>query len=759
MSGKARQNRKSTRRQKSRARNTSRSKETSPRKANKSNWQELAESRAAGELLRKYAQLQLDFDQRDFAAVRQAAQELLDNPETPGHLDLAEIYLLKGMAEYESHDLSSAKSSLELAIGERPDYATPYIELSRCCHARGDVEGERRVLTDGLIRCAEKTELQMLAEKFLGDETISLCMIVKNEEEFLPRCLASVTDVVDEIIVVDTGSEDRTVEIAESFGAKIYHHPWQNSFSLHRNQSLEYATCDWVLILDADEELERVDIEKLKTATRIPDINVVSVSVLNKNLKTGELTSFLPSMRLWRRRLGCHYESIVHNELRIPDTEPVLRADVRVYHYGYSLDWDKQKQKVERTRALLEQQLAADPDNAFANFNYAQLLRGESQRPDETTCNLILEHAGRAVDNTDPQTRTQRYLHVSALEQMSAAYFYLQRFADAERCLRRALDIDPDYIDARYDLGHIFAARGDLEQAIAAYTDYIDFANNFQRADEADSYILQHTNRQPEAYYALGLISERKGDAQAALHHFSKVLEYKDDHLDLHEHLARLYLNLGQFGEARSHVERSLTAEPGNFAARYLKAEIELRSGEYNRAESLLLELLQAQPENPRLLNDLGNCFLKQQDFEKAERYYDQALVADPHFAVAMRNLGICLIHQERHREALGYFNRYLKLQPEDHQILTLAGRICAASGDQRQAINLYERALRLEPDSAETLTAVADSYCELGHLESAYLGYQRALTLEPQCERARQMIAELKQLSEQAQEMEEARG
>ncbi len=90
----------------------------------------------------------------------------------------------------------------------------------------------------------------------MREPLISLCMIVKNEEKNLPRCLESVRGLVDEIVVLDTGSEDNTVSVAESFGAKVYHMPWPGSFSAARNESLKKAGGNWILYLDADEALD-----------------------------------------------------------------------------------------------------------------------------------------------------------------------------------------------------------------------------------------------------------------------------------------------------------------------------------------------------------------------------------------------------------------------------------------------------------------------------------------------------------------------
>src|SRR5438132_13758737 len=87
----------------------------------------------------------------------------------------------------------------------------------------------------------------------------SLCMIVRNEEQNLAACLESVADLMDEIVVVDTGSNDRTGDVARRFGARVFDFPWVDSFAAARNESLRRATGDWIFWLDADERINAPD--------------------------------------------------------------------------------------------------------------------------------------------------------------------------------------------------------------------------------------------------------------------------------------------------------------------------------------------------------------------------------------------------------------------------------------------------------------------------------------------------------------------
>ncbi len=190
--------------------------------------------------------------------------------------------------------------------------------------------------------------------------SISLCMIVKNEEQNLPRCLESVAGLVDEIIIVDTGSTDRTVEIAKSYGANVFFHPWEGSFSKARNYSLKYATCEWILYLDADEELRNGDSSVLKNIARNNGYSVVSFIIQNR-YNDSKLEGYARMVRFFKNFSGIYYEGIVHNTIIY--SGKCLNSSVTVIHHGYNLSEEKMNEKFIRTSTLLKRQIESDPYN------------------------------------------------------------------------------------------------------------------------------------------------------------------------------------------------------------------------------------------------------------------------------------------------------------------------------------------------------------------------------------------------------------
>ena len=144
-------------------------------------------------------------------------------------------------------------------------------------------------------------------------QTISLCMITLNEEAFLETSLSNVKDYVDEIIIVDGGSTDRTIEIAKSFNAKIIHSKWDNDFAKQRNVSLVNATQDWIFLIDADEIYEQIVLDNLQLFTN-NNIGIDIFAFPRKNYIDGKLTDAYPDkqFRLIKNGLGIEYVNKVH---------------------------------------------------------------------------------------------------------------------------------------------------------------------------------------------------------------------------------------------------------------------------------------------------------------------------------------------------------------------------------------------------------------------------------------------------------------
>ena len=224
--------------------------------------------------------------------------------------------------------------------------------------------------------------------------TLSLCLIVKNEEEYLPRCLESVNGIADEIIIVDTGSRDATIEIAKRFGARIIHHKWQDDFAEARNVSLEAASCEWVLVLDADEELPQETRARIKSFINISDVQADGVEILVRSELPAEDAAHYDEskiVRLFRRRIEYRYVMPIHEQIRGAIENAggkIVASDLVIMHHGYARrkvqgkagDVSSGESRADRNLRMLYRAISLYPHDPYFHYQTGATLMSIGKR-------------------------------------------------------------------------------------------------------------------------------------------------------------------------------------------------------------------------------------------------------------------------------------------------------------------------------------------------------------------------------------------
>jgi tetratricopeptide (TPR) repeat protein len=298
--------------------------------------------------------------------------------------------------------------------------------------------------------------------------------MVKNEEEMLPRCLESIREAADEIVVVDTGSSDRTVDIARGYGAEIHLHPWENYFSKHRNQSLSYAKGSWILVVDADEELFPEDAARIRDVTGETSADYLLLQCYDMD-RSGSVRGVFNQIRLFRNRMGIHYEGRIHNRLRVAGRGEFTRLKFR--HHGYDLAPEKMEEKHRRTVSLLLETLREEPDNALCRMQLSTsyALHGDFEK--------AIDEGMRAIRLV--QTRGDRDPHfATAFFNVAHGHFMLGRPDQAENaCLAGLRHFDLD-LNAYHFLAALCLQRQEWKKCREAALKFLEARSLFEAEPE-----------------------------------------------------------------------------------------------------------------------------------------------------------------------------------------------------------------------------------------------------------------------------------
>lgn len=287
---------------------------------------------------------------------------------------------------------------------------------------------------------------------------ISVCMIVKNEERCLDDCLQSVASYADEIVIVDTGSSDNTIEIAKTYNARVYQVEWKQDFGWARNQSLQYATGDWILVLDADECVMGWD-ENIKEILQHTKFHAMSCEMIQK--KEGEETRHHVT-RLFRNHIGIRYQGKIHeqltkNEMLLGQNE-IGNIALKVLHSGYRTDIMQIKEKDERNLSLLLQEVKDRPKDKLVHFHLAnQYVRVKDYMN-------AMYHYKIATEN-----KQNKEIFKHAILKMIWCLHELERFSEMFTLFEEGKKMFPHYTDIYYAQAEILDVFGHEEEAILLY--------------------------------------------------------------------------------------------------------------------------------------------------------------------------------------------------------------------------------------------------------------------------------------------------
>jgi tetratricopeptide (TPR) repeat protein len=519
-----------------------------------------------------------------FAAVAAAGVEVLEaEPREPALLTLT------GVAFYEAGALAPARRLFEAALRLDDGLVAVARNLEECERRRRAGFAPPAAVAGALRELAPRAERLAAAARPVPGLTLSLCMIVRDEEAMLGRCLAAVRDAVDELVVVDTGSQDRTVEIAEGFGARILHHAWTGDFAAARNVAFDAATGDWLLYLDADEVLVAGDAPRLRALTQRTWREAFFLVETNHTGDLEDGTAVVhDALRVFRNRPEHRFEGRIHEQIahRLPSLpERLEKTAIRVEHFGYLGTVREAKDKSARNLELLERQVADGVDTPFLHFNLGSELTatGEHER--------ALEHLRRAWEevSADPALRTYGYAP-SLAARFVRALRSTGRLDEVGPAADRALAIFPGLTDVVLEAGHAAHTAGDRAEARRRFEDCLamgDAPSSMSAVVGCGTFF---------ALAALATLEREEGDLEAAEALLRRGVAEHPAFLGMVEPLAAVLLARGAAPADAAAEVLGLLGEAVTPGARFLLAVPLFEAGAVVEAEGLLRAVLAAKP-------------------------------------------------------------------------------------------------------------------------------------------------------------------
>lgn len=693
--------------------------------------------------------------------------DALDTPRvasepTPAQIERALALCYEGKTLFHSGQLPQAIAKFRQAVSLVPQIKNAHYMLAECYWRSGEIEKAKaaaqaelryhpdnpnaRDLLTGLHSAPEGPRLTVA---YFGEQepphswpSVSLCMIVKNEEAYLADCLTSVKDLVSEIIIVDTGSTDRTVEIARSFGARVEYFTWINDFAAARNESIKYATGDWIFWMDADDRVSPQALAQIKHALVSGLADAYDCLVVSPITHSGRSSLITTNhIRLFRNHLGLRFDDAIHESIYsslMRQGRTLAYTNITIDHLGYAVNEQAIQEKARRNETILLDRLERDPNNLVWRYH---LGVGKYIREDWEGA---IEQLERVVADPPYVMHKDRDLY-QAHVLIATAYTCLNQYDAAQRAFERAASLFPKRRHLWTTIGIFHLVAGQPELAVQ------DLERAKSLSPDSDRYGNAWTpGRLEETLGQAYLLLDNVAAARQA--YFDKLTAIKASRAPIPPETwqrAHSLFDTGQFDQLIEELEPLAQADP---AALRLLARAGVRGEQWERTCAWLQQAIALSEAQPREWADLGGYLMKAGRVSHAKRVGQLALTkahtADEQ-AAAHNLLGIIAVHHGETAQAVSHFVQALLTDPSHHSAYT---NLCAVSEQlgmaawqvmRQEAQRLigqkeYSQALAVlnlvfdhTRDDSQSFKLAALALMELGHEEQAFACWQTAQQLE----------------------------
>jgi tetratricopeptide (TPR) repeat protein len=537
--------------------------------------------------------------------------------------------------------------------------------------------------------------------------SISVCMIVKDEEQFLEKCLQSVKDVADEIIIIDTGSRDNTVNIATRYTDRVYYHPWKDSFSEARNHFFDYAKCDWIFQIDADEELVKQDVPVLLKSVKNRDVDAVLVQIIS-HLDNRQFETRHNVIRIFRNNGTIHYEGRIHERI-VGFNRPKIYP-IHLIHHGYDLDdQNLSENKHQKRISLLKMDIEESPDNPLP-YHYLSCCYLSQKLFDET-----LDVSVKAISLSNKK-KDKDPIYLWSRYNAAVSYYKLKDFKNAESIALSAIAIDKRHIDSYFILTLTNFDQGKWFDVIKYGNEYLFLSVKIKKTPEYFDVIVNNSlNQSWKILLLMGISYYQTENIKEAEQSFRAALSHASDPFNVLKAIGIYYYNKALFPKAQEYLKKafdinkedavvndlltknrkhgSIIAEsecPEKVVETGAKDNLDstrlftlyMEKGQYTNALKLIdCEDFSNSDVYPDLIK-LGNIFTKKGDMEAGIQCYTKAVEMRPGTPEAWNILGEVTLAIDRLEDSLVFLEKALQIDNKDTAIILALCELELKRGD-----------------------------------------------------------------------------